>query len=351
MLLQTHELSLLDGILEKEKGTDGIWTSNALFNVPDPERFSLKITAPMMDAQRVTRFLFGIVPKETPMAQEDIESHTGVFLQVDCRHDTVYLFVYMSGHEAEFELAQVRPSDFQTVAVIRMEFQNRELHIACGEHPPQRVPLTRPLPDVDYRPCISIPDKDVRLSVVVELPSRKRKAGTDDVQAGKMAKQLWTAREFTDAIVFCGKHEIPVHRAVLSAVSPFFARAFKSSLRESVEAKVTIQDADPEAVEILLSFLYTGVLDDLSDVLAATLLPIAHRLEVSELVWHSAAKLAMNLSERTVVSAVAALRPYRDDPNVQLHWEDIMTQIQNSRKLVSALMCNLTPEILETACV
>ena len=76
-----------------------------------------------------------------------------------------------------------------------------------------------------------------------------------------------------------------------------FERVFQVLLRELGEAKVVIEDADPGSVEFLLAYLYTGVVDSHCNPDAAALLPLAHRLEVPDLVDHCAATLVKELSE------------------------------------------------------
>uniref|UniRef100_H2YHI0 BTB domain-containing protein n=1 Tax=Ciona savignyi TaxID=51511 RepID=H2YHI0_CIOSA len=51
------------------------------------------------------------------------------------------------------------------------------------------------------------------------------------------------------------------HRLVLSSVSEYFRAMFNSDVREAVENEVTMTDEDPEALESLIRYMYTGKLE------------------------------------------------------------------------------------------
>lgn len=55
-----------------------------------------------------------------------------------------------------------------------------------------------------------------------------------------------------------GSHRIAAHRLVLSASSEYFAAMFNSGLRESSLSEVELQDVDPECLEQLVKYCYTG---------------------------------------------------------------------------------------------
>uniref|UniRef100_H2YHH9 BTB domain-containing protein n=1 Tax=Ciona savignyi TaxID=51511 RepID=H2YHH9_CIOSA len=57
-----------------------------------------------------------------------------------------------------------------------------------------------------------------------------------------------------------GTKRISAHRLVLSSVSEYFRAMFNSDVREAVENEVTMTDEDPEALESLIRYMYTGLL-------------------------------------------------------------------------------------------
>ncbi|XP_016071498.1 PREDICTED: kelch-like protein 38 [Miniopterus natalensis] len=62
----------------------------------------------------------------------------------------------------------------------------------------------------------------------------------------------------TDVIICVGAWEVPCHRNVLAASSPYFRAMFCSSFRESGEAKVQLRGIDSAALDQLILYVYTG---------------------------------------------------------------------------------------------
>jgi len=52
--------------------------------------------------------------------------------------------------------------------------------------------------------------------------------------------------------------ELPVHRAVLAACSHYFYAMFTSELSESRSDRVTLKQIDSQALELLVSYMYTS---------------------------------------------------------------------------------------------
>eukprot|EP00427_Karlodinium_veneficum_P039335 CAMPEP_0169286582 /NCGR_PEP_ID=MMETSP1016-20121227/59378_1 /TAXON_ID=342587 /ORGANISM="Karlodinium micrum, Strain CCMP2283" /LENGTH=232 /DNA_ID=CAMNT_0009376305 /DNA_START=722 /DNA_END=1418 /DNA_ORIENTATION=+ len=98
-------------------------------------------------------------------------------------------------------------------------------------------------------------------------------------------KMVWgdpDQAEFADSKIIAADDRVfAVHRAVLAAASPVFRKAFSAPMREAREATININDVPAEAVESLLRFIYNGELDVDR---AATVLPLADRYEITELV-------------------------------------------------------------------
>ncbi|XP_035222098.1 speckle-type POZ protein B-like [Stegodyphus dumicola] len=62
----------------------------------------------------------------------------------------------------------------------------------------------------------------------------------------------------SDLIVNCKGVEIRVHKCVLSARSPVFAKMFEHVTTESSDNRIIITDIDPDILEELMKFLYCG---------------------------------------------------------------------------------------------
>ena len=65
-------------------------------------------------------------------------------------------------------------------------------------------------------------------------------------------------RLLIDVYICVGQSEIPCHRNVLSAASPYFRAMFTSDMSESKQLKVTLHEVDAGSVAALVEFAYTG---------------------------------------------------------------------------------------------
>jgi hypothetical protein len=71
-------------------------------------------------------------------------------------------------------------------------------------------------------------------------------------------KTLLDDRLLIDVYLCVGTSEIPCHRNVLSAASPYFRAMFTSDMSESKQSKITLHDVDAASVSALVNFAYTG---------------------------------------------------------------------------------------------
>lgn len=63
---------------------------------------------------------------------------------------------------------------------------------------------------------------------------------------------------FTDVRIRVEEQEFPVHKCVLSSFSPYFKAMFTAGLAESDMEVVTLQGVEPEMIERLIEYAYTG---------------------------------------------------------------------------------------------
>lgn len=61
-----------------------------------------------------------------------------------------------------------------------------------------------------------------------------------------------------DVILKVGSREIPAHRLVLSACSPYFCAMFTNQMLESKQLYITLSEVDEESMETIVDFAYTG---------------------------------------------------------------------------------------------
>merc|ERR1712050_189042 len=117
----------------------------------------------------------------------------------------------------------------------------------------------------------------------------------------------------------CTGQEIPCHRAVLAEASPVFDSALSADMRESSEKRLEIEDAEPVTVQNMITFFYTGKLDNkITD--RASLLSLADRYGVDELVKACSVVLLENLCSDNVVTVTRALKGLKDESGVRPLW-------------------------------
>ncbi len=82
------------------------------------------------------------------------------------------------------------------------------------------------------------------------------------------SKHLWAAavnRKMTDVEFLVGEETFGAHRSLLSARSPVFAAMFASGMKEAETGRVRIEDVDPGTFQRLLKFIFTGMMEPLSE--------------------------------------------------------------------------------------
>lgn len=61
-----------------------------------------------------------------------------------------------------------------------------------------------------------------------------------------------------DVTLVAGQVRIPAHRLVLCAASDYFAAMFNSGLSETNLGEVVLKDVDPDALAVLIRYVYSG---------------------------------------------------------------------------------------------
>jgi len=334
-LLKSHGLSLEGGVLAKPVGLGGNWNSNALLDIPQPERFRLTIKILTLPAIDDYPYLVGIASKKAKISTTNIETKEklGIFLNMARR--SVYSPHLGTDLGVQWPLtAEFEWADTGFPQEIEISYIDGALYLA--EPGQNRTKIVDNIPPHSYRPCISIGCSGVRLRISVSTPAMKRAHDGDGDEALKLARSLWADRDFADAKIVCGKKSIAVHRCVLAAASPFFAKAFKGKMREASQGEIVIKDAGEDAMEAFLQYLYTKSAPDEADTIE--LLPLAHRFESAGLVQYCVADIIENVTPENVATNVAALRPFKDDPGIQQHWADLCQRLASDPALVEGLM-------------
>jgi len=146
---------------------------------------------------------------------------------------------------------------------------------------------------------------------------------------------MWEERAFTDAEVTCDGRSFSVHRTVLAAASPVFSATFRGQMREAATAQLEVVDAPASAVEALLRYIYTGVLEPAT---AAAVLPVAHRYQIERLVTRCCEELLRCLAPDTAVETVRALRALREDKVIVPFWDRTIDKVHEDKALFRVVL-------------
>ena len=71
-------------------------------------------------------------------------------------------------------------------------------------------------------------------------------------------KEFLMSDYLSDVVIECKGKQYPAHRFLLSCRSSVFNRMFRVRMKEVNEGRVVIEDMEPEVLEELLQFMYSG---------------------------------------------------------------------------------------------
>lgn len=71
-------------------------------------------------------------------------------------------------------------------------------------------------------------------------------------------EDIFRSQEFSDVTIYANGREFKTHKAILAARSPMFRGMFSHDMRETKFNRVEVPDVDPDVLEEMLRFIYTG---------------------------------------------------------------------------------------------
>merc|ERR1712223_2016713 len=84
----------------------------------------------------------------------------------------------------------------------------------------------------------------------------------------------------TDVALVASGHAVKAHKSVLAVCSPYFCAMF-TGFDEKNKTRITLQDVDPHALEILVNYVYTSEVD-VTEENVQSLLPAANLMQLSD---------------------------------------------------------------------
>ncbi|XP_033224523.1 speckle-type POZ protein B-like [Belonocnema kinseyi] len=86
-------------------------------------------------------------------------------------------------------------------------------------------------------------------------------------------------KSLSDVVFYVNGSEFPAHKVILSSASPVFSRMFSNEMRENLMNQVEMTETDPDVFNEMLRYIYTGKVEDLSDV-AFDLYELANKYDI-----------------------------------------------------------------------
>lgn len=148
---------------------------------------------------------------------------------------------------------------------------------------------------------------------------------------------LWEQRLFTDCTISVSGEHIKCHRAVLAYASPVFRRMFESDMREAAEQVVEMSDVEPQVVEAMLTFIYTGHVK-LDEPQLVNLFCIADRYELETLMLAVLEPILRHVNSENVLPIIRALRNVSSRPMFEHAWKRLCSQVKEDQDLWQQIM-------------
>ncbi len=124
-----------------------------------------------------------------------------------------------------------------------------------------------------------------------------------DCRLGEDLSVLFESPNFSDVTLTCGNREFKMHKAILSARSAVFNAMFESQMVEGISNRVKIDDVEPEVMNEVLRFIYTGKIADIEK-MVDLLLAAADKYALERLKALCEEELSMNLDVENVAETL-----------------------------------------------
>ena len=115
---------------------------------------------------------------------------------------------------------------------------------------------------------------------VIDIGDTERKIS---IQACNVLNDLRKSGQLCDAVIKCDDGQFPVHRAIMSACSPYFRALFTNGLTETDQREVFIRGVSSDMMAHIIEYAYTRTVDVNSENVER-LLPTADQFHVLGLV-------------------------------------------------------------------
>ncbi|CAE8613016.1 unnamed protein product [Polarella glacialis] len=330
-----------DDIEEEEH--DMLWSSGAVLHVSDPENF----VARFVITEGSREFIVGVVHEASAKQVEYVTAQTCLKNTLQKCEDTLFFFAQDVGVSLVC-VPTCKPLDLHQKLTSSEDRYNCNIHtgvtiikrdgkvqLLSGS---QLLGAWKVAGDRHY-PCVLLKWDDTKITYSVDV-----KYSVESVRKRKnsclLMGRVYEDRKFTDAVLTCRGHRIPVHRAILAAASPVFARMWDSGMREASEAAVDITDTEPAVLEAVVRYVYTSELPEDADVVQ--LFASAQKYELQALAEHTAEKMVLGLDASNVLQRCRTVHRHAaaGGATAQTLWEQLFSAVQADPGLMRSLVEN-----------
>ncbi len=136
-----------------------------------------------------------------------------------------------------------------------------------------------------HEACVSPKDtEEVDASTKRHRRSKKEKEMLASInhELNQQLEHTYRNGDFADVEVMCNTEVFKCHQFMLAARSPVLRAMFQSPMTEAATRRLEIKDLPPDMVDVMLLFIYTGNVPNLSEV-AAELLDAAEKYQIDQL--------------------------------------------------------------------
>ncbi|GLC65301.1 ubiquitin-specific protease ubp15 [Pleodorina starrii] len=293
------------------------------------------------------------------------------------QHVSIFLECPAVENTLTTQTEQLPDVDF-TLTVVNHKHQDLHLSRGASKH------FTMTQVDFGYSEMLPLSDAtiakgflrdDGAMVVRVEIKVKDKKRLSDS-EVASLAKKRKAASSVTtdlltllqdpgpasDLTLTAGGRSFPVHRAILAARCEFFKTMFASGFDDSTSKQVAMPDTDPDALQLLLRFIYGGVLDSCPQALLEPAAELANRLRLMDALAELEDCILSSASPDSIVNDMLwvevhgsdALNKALQEDYLQAHAKDadkdaLMLLAERSPKLAASLLSVAVARIRESA--
>ncbi|GLC41603.1 ubiquitin-specific protease ubp15 [Pleodorina starrii] len=156
----------------------------------------------------------------------------------------------------------------------------------------------------------------------------------------------------SDLTLTAGGRSFPVHRAILAARCEFFKTMFASGFDDSTSKQVAMPDTDPDALQLLLRFIYGGVLDSCPQALLKPAAELADRLRLTDALVELEDCILNGTGPESIVDDMLwAERRGSSKLSKSLQEAYLKTHIKNVSESAMATLAEQNPKLMARLCM